>query len=148
MATNAKARQIHTSPATTCADMKEYIYAADCYCEACGEDIRRRLIQEGKAPKDPADEWSYDSDEFPKGPYEIGEVDLPEHCGSGPDCLNAYVLQDGTKIGCWMENDLTEAGILYVREYMRDDPDNEVTQLWATWYRQLGYYLDRDPEDY
>jgi len=71
--------------------MLVYIYAADIYCQQCGEAIRERITREGFAPAEPDDEWSYDSDEFPKGPYPDGggEADCPQHCGAGPECHNA-----------------------------------------------------------
>jgi hypothetical protein len=121
--------------------MNIYIYAADIYCEDCGKAIRRRIRKEGHAPSDPKDEHSYDSDEYPKGSFPDGggESDCPEHCGSHEDCINAIVLPDGRKIGAWLENPLSSHGVEYVREHMRDDPDNEVVKLWAEWYKdELG----------
>ncbi|GAF74579.1 unnamed protein product [marine sediment metagenome] len=116
--------------------MDVYIYAADIYCKQCGEAIRERITREGTAPADLDDEVSYDSDEFPKGPYSDGggEADCPQHCGSGPDCLNAIELDDGSKVGAWLENELTTDGVEYVREAIREG--GEVAELWA------DYYLD------
>lgn len=114
--------------------MDAYIYAADVYCDACGESIRNRITSEGHAPADPDDEGSYDSGEFPKGP-EIdggGEADSPNHCGAGPRCLNAIEL-DGHKVGAFLENPLTPEGERYVQELHRDDP-SEVTALWMEHY--------------
>ena len=119
--------------------MNVYIYAADVYCEDCGKEIRDCLIEEGKAPADPDDECSYDSDEFPKGPYPDGggESDCPEHCGSGADCVNAIKLSDGTKIGAWLENELTIEGAKYVEEAIYNG--GEVAEIWAKFY--CDYYL-------
>lgn len=118
--------------------MDAYIYNADIYCEQCGERIKARLDAEGHTPKNPDDERTFDSSEYPKGPFSDGggEADTPQHCGEGEKCLNALVLSDGTKVGCMLENDLTQAGAEYVKEYLRDDPDSEVVQLWANFYRE------------
>ena len=43
-----------------------YIYLADVWCDDCGRAICRRLKREGNAPADPDDEWTFDSDEYPK----------------------------------------------------------------------------------
>jgi len=114
--------------------MLVYIYAADIYCEQCGEAIRERITAEGYAPADPDDEASYDSDEFPKGPYPDGggEADCPQHCGSGPDCINAIEFDDGCKVGAWLENELTADGVEYVRQAIREG--GEVAELWAEFY--------------
>lgn len=114
--------------------MKAYVYAADIYCEDCGEAIRERITREGLAPKNPGDEWSYDSDEYPKGPYcdGGGESDCPQHCGAGPDCFNAIELSDGTKIGAWLENKLTTDGVDYVNEEIQEG--GEVAEIWAEFY--------------
>ena len=67
-----------------------YIYSGKVFCETCAETIRKNIISSGKAPKNPGIAWSYDSSDFPKGPYcaqcEKGVPDL--HCASGLCCLN------------------------------------------------------------
>ena len=115
--------------------MLVYIYAADIYCEQCGEAIRERITHEGFAPEDPDDERSYDSDEFPQGPSGAGggKADSPQHCGSGPECLNAIVFDDGHKAGAWLENKLTTEGVEYVREAIREG--GEMVELWTKFYR-------------
>lgn len=114
--------------------MNVYIYQAILYCEDCGKAIRQRIFQEGFAPADPEDERSYDSDEFPKGPYPDGggEADSPQHCGAVPECRNTIELSDGLKIGAWLENELTAVGVEYVREAIREG--GEVSELWADYY--------------
>lgn len=114
--------------------MNVYIHDADIYCEDCGEAICEFLKGSDFAPTDPDDETSYDSSEFPKGPYPDGggEADCPQHCGSGKDCFNAIELSDGHKIGAWLENPLTIDGLGYVREAIQGG--GEVAALWAEWY--------------
>lgn len=121
---------------------KSYIYCADVYCEDCGRDIKKRLKKEGKRPEDPDDETTYDSSEYPKGPYSESEneSDSPQHCGSGEDCLDPLVLGD-EKYGKFLENDLTSDGENYVRQAHRDDP-TPITELWMEFYN-----LDPEEED-
>jgi len=111
-----------------------YIYRADIYCEDCAKEIMARLLTEsGKKLEDYEDEHTYDSDEFPKGPYEDEESDTPEHCANGPSCINAITLPDGTKIGDWLENDLTDYGVEYIKEVIEEG--GPVAGLWAEWYK-------------
>jgi len=114
--------------------MLVYLFYADVYCEDCGEAIKVWCKRNDCVPDDPNDEHSYDSDEYPKGPYPDGggEADCPQHCGSGPDCVNAIELSDGRNIGVWLENDLTAQGIEYVREAIQQG--GEVAELWAEYY--------------
>ncbi len=84
--------------------MDAYIYQADTYCTGCGEHIISELLAEsGKVIEDYADERTYDSGEFPKGPYDMAyeESDTPAHCGS---CR------------LFLENPLTSHGENYVKE--------------------------------
>lgn len=80
--------------------MKVFLYQAALYCQWCGEGIRRERHE--YAPLDPNDESSYDSDVYPKGPYDKGggEADTPQHCDS---------------CGLFLENPLTTDGGDYVR---------------------------------
>jgi len=77
--------------------MDAYIYQAALLCEDCGKDVRETLSREGKAPSDPDDEGSYDSDEFPKGPYPQGggEADSPQHCDLCGEFLENPLTTDG-----------------------------------------------------
>ena len=119
--------------------MNVYIYAADIYCEDCGDNIRAILLRNG-CEFDPADETSYDSDDFPKGPYPNGGgfANCPQHCGNGPECINAEELFDGSKIGVWLENELSIEGREYVKEAIQEG--GEVAKLWAKYYSD--YNLD------
>jgi hypothetical protein len=117
--------------------MKCYIYAADCYCEKCGEALKQLLPK----PKKPDDENTFDSDEYPKGPYSNGggESDSPQHCGSGEECLDATII-DGEKHGCFLENDLTEDGQKSLQE-LHKDRNSPVTAFWIAHYKANGYDL-------
>lgn len=123
--------------------MNAYIYCADIYCEECGEAIRQQLRNEGKAPKHPGNESSYDSDQYPKGPFPDGggECDQPQHCANQADCFNAIEFEDGHKVGVWLGNPLTEEGVRYTREMIAESygEKNAVTALWQEYYaEELG----------
>jgi len=62
--------------------MVAYIYRAALLCESCGSGARFRLNKAGKNPPCPDVESTYDSDDYPKGPYPDGggESDIAEHC--------------------------------------------------------------------
>ena len=119
-----------------------YMFQGALYCEDCGEDIRARLRKEGKAPEDEDDEESFDSDDFPKGPFGDGggEADTIHHCDSNESCLNAIELPCGSKIGAWLGNDLTDEGADWlarsIRESIfRDDAHGrQVNRLWSLKY--------------
>ena len=113
-----------------------YIYQADLWCDSCGKAIRKRLRREGKAPDDPGDECSYDSDEFPKHASGSGEADCPQHCGAGEECLEAIELPSGRKIGALLSTELTGDGIRYVEEAIAEG--GEVAELWA---KEFAAYL-------
>jgi hypothetical protein len=110
-----------------------YIYNAGIYCDACGEDIMRRIKAEGNAPDNPQDTRSYDSSEYPKPCDDDETCDHPQHCGSGEHCLEAHVWSDGSKAGKFFENSLTNEGERYVLQMHEEDP-NEVTQFWMNYY--------------
>jgi len=111
-----------------------YVYAADLWCEDCGRDIRNTLIEMGKAPQNPDDQSSYDSDDFPIEISSDEETDCPYHCGAGEECFNAEVMPDGQKIGAWLENPLTSYGIKQLEQQIREEPENVVVQFWSEHY--------------
>jgi hypothetical protein len=110
--------------------MDVYIYQGGLYCEDCA-----RIILEEKRNM-----FSDDSDERPCGPYPDGggESDTPQHC---EDC------------GCFLENSLTEYGLDYVRESVRecvasDDMDSVAIKEWAPFYCiDPEEFMDEDDED-
>lgn len=90
--------------------MDVYIFQADIYCESCGKGLMMEIPKPAHAARD--DESTYDSDEWPKGPYGDGggEADCPQHCGM---------------CGLFLDNSLTEDGSTYVKQaweaYMNDE---------------------------
>lgn len=106
--------------------MDAYIFQAALYCETCGEKIRAKLTKQGKAPADPDNEHTYDSDDFPKGPYSDGggEADVPENC----DACHLF-----------LENPLTMDGYEYVRGMAQEEMETEgklqpVVKEWLEFY--------------
>jgi len=128
-----------------------YIYCADIYCDDCGEAIRQRLIAEGKAPVDPTDEWSYDSDDFPKVAGDDDESDCPQHCGCGEHCVNAIEIKGG-KVGL-LFGELTSDGVDYVEEVIEEAKwgssswswGREIAELWYHHYTDRGYSFKVTP---
>jgi hypothetical protein len=103
-----------------------YIYRAALVCKECGDKIKAQLAAEGKAPANPEDERSFDSDDYPKGPYADGggESDVPESC----DVCHKF-----------LQNPLTQAGYRYLRELVQDHEtsgrgSDEVIQEWKEFY--------------
>jgi hypothetical protein len=103
-----------------------YVYQAALLCGKCGSKVRKELARRGNAPLDPKDEHTYDSDDFPKGPYSKGggEADTPQHCDS---------------CGVFLENPLTRDGYQYVEGAVRDDlragkRNSVAVKTWAPFY--------------
>lgn len=105
-----------------------YIYQADIYCDDCGT----KIINESTS------EILDDSDEFPQYCDNEQESDCPEHCACQEECINAIELSDGTKIGCLIGTNLTNDGIEYVKEAVKDG--GLVAELW----KQEFNYIDFD----
>jgi hypothetical protein len=83
-------------------------------------DALEKVIIRSKIPA-VNDQSSYDSDEYPKGPYPDGggEADTPQHCDH---------------CHCFLENPLTSDGYDYVREKQNAE--------WDSFYD-----IDRDEEE-
>jgi len=126
-----------------------FIYCADMWCDDCGEAIRQRLTEEGKAPANPDDEWSYDSDDFPKRADDDDESDTPQHCAAGEGCINAVEIEGG-KVGL-LFGELTSDGMEYVEEAIDDANRDgsswckEVVGLWYKHYSDRGYQFKIHP---
>ena len=105
--------------------MDIYIYQADLYCADCISKITKSL-----APNEiPGDENTYDSDEYPKGPYPDGggEADTPQHCGN-QEC------------GCFLENPLTSVGYDYIHEALQDKIEKD--PILAEWFEYYGFRIE------
>lgn len=93
---------------------------------------------------DCVDQREYDSDEYPKGCDDDETSDSPSHCGSHEDCLNPTVLIDGSKVGHFFENNLTEYGEEYVRDTVCEDiragrTDSVACTVWAPYYDWIDW---------
>ncbi len=88
-----------------------YMYQAALYCEDCGKRLRADLDKQGKNPADPT---TYDSDDYPKECL-AGESDSVSFCEGGEHCADAIELAGGRKIGCWLQEDLTDEGVKSLR---------------------------------
>jgi len=106
--------------------MNVYLYQAALLCEQCGDEVRKDLTDNGEAPENPDDEATFDSDDFPKGPYSDGggEADCPQHCD--------YCQ-------CFLDNPLTSDGYDYVRKAIRKWEDigsgsEDVLREWSDRY--------------
>lgn len=111
--------------------MNAYIYRAALWCEDCIADVKKRLIAEGVLVTgalkgcDPDDEHTFDSDDFPKGPYGDGggEADTYQHC-------------DGCHV--FLENALTSHGVTHVLEQIKDSIAEALQHgRAATWDRVM-----------
>lgn len=147
-----------------------YTFQADSYCDSCGQAIRAELIEaerrdpnmEGSVPRDPDDERSYDSDDFPKYGNEDA-TDYPDHCASRAECLEpidlgAYGLKpsdelkgaETTLIGALLNRGLTDEGVSYLREMLNDDQNLTPyqTALHAFWRETFSDELaSTEPDD-
>ena len=121
-----------------------YIYQAELWCNDCGKAICQKLKRAGKAPENPDDESSFDSDDYPKRADEREESDTPQHCAAGKQCLNAITLPSGRKIGA-LFGELTPDGLAYVKnaivEANEGMGDKEVVALWQEHFHAKGYEI-------
>ena len=119
--------------------MDAFIYQAALWCPDCTRTLKKQLRAEGKDPRDYTDQYTYDSDEYPKGPLSDGggEADSPQHC----DACNVF-----------LENPLTSDGEDYVREVVRRDHEkrkrgakaNPVVGEWKEFYDHIDYGIDEE----
>jgi hypothetical protein len=110
-----------------------YIYQADVWCDECGKAIIAELTSQEKAPEDPEDESSFDSDEFPKHyDAENEESDGPQNCADG-HCAGNY--------GTFLQNQLTSHGYAYLKKMLNEDGEtpSELVKEWANYY-QFSYF--------
>jgi hypothetical protein len=138
-----------------------YIYNADVYCDDCGNAIKRDLAEhyyKGRAcealpdgatgvhftsVKDCAgyledmDERDYDSGDYPKYGSDDEACDSPQHCGSGGDCVNAIEFEEHSSIGCLICSNLTDDGIEYVKEVVREG--GRVADFWRVEFSWVDF---------
>lgn len=116
--------------------MKAFVYRAALLCESCGNDTRAAIAaipmpHKQRVPVDPNDESSYDSDDYPKGPYDNGggEADSPQHCD---------------QCGVFLCNPLTEDGRNYVLENLNQltEPPKQTAKEWVKFYDVWPYTVD------
>jgi len=100
-----------------------YVFQASLLCEECAADVRQDVPFPRGA--DPEDEATWDSDEWPKGPYPDGggESDSPQHC----DCCGLFLC-----------NPLTAEGREYVREAVEEHARTGHGACAAEWARFYG----------
>lgn len=101
-----------------------YMYQAALYCEECGEKIRVEITAAGNAPEDIDDDYTYDSDDFPKRGDSGDEGDTPDHCDA---------------CGEFLENALTGDGVTYTEEIINRDIaagrlDSVAVTTWLPFY--------------
>jgi hypothetical protein len=110
-----------------------YTYQADVWCDSCGEAIRADLEREGKAPANPDDETSYDSDDYPKWYDAEGEeADGPQNCADGK-CAGDR--------GTFLQNQLTSEGYRALKSMLDEHgPDlPEHAREWADYYLEATW---------
>lgn len=107
-----------------------FMYQADLWCDACGEEIVSRVDADGA-------EDTGDTDDYPQSVSTLdAEGDCPDHCGAGADCLTAEVLADGQRIGALLHHSLTREGVEYVRDAIREG--GAVASFWGS---EFGIYI-------
>lgn len=107
-----------------------YVYCAALYCEPCGDAIKADLAKPAGYEAD--NESSYDSDDYPKGPYPEGggEADTPNHCDA---------------CGLFLQNPLTPEGRRYVSAAIREaDQAGRVSIAGLTWRPFYGFTVSGD----
>jgi len=124
-----------------------YVYNADTYCDSCGEAIRKSLAY---LNIDADDEYSYDSDHYPKFVFGDYPADSPDHCASQKDCLEAidlreYGLEDNPeilvgaesfKIGALLSDDLTAEGWDYLEDMLNENPRTPYQEALHTFWHE------------
>lgn len=109
--------------------MNAYVFRAAYWCEDCIDAFKSKNPKPKRVCED--DESTYDSDEWPKGPYSNGggEADYPQHC-------------DGC--GVFLRNPLTDDGYKYVADQIQGG--GSAIEEWVEFY--AGDELDRAIEEW
>lgn len=100
--------------------MNVHIYQADLYCDDCILDVKHGLgfALEGQP------ETTFDSDDYPKGPFLASEADYPQHC----TCCNVH-----------LESPLTGDGEKYVKDALLCSGNPFVLATWRSFYDYLEH---------
>ena len=100
--------------------MEAYIYQADIHCADCNDKVVDCLEKRG------IKKTEHDSDAWPQGPYSNGggEADYPQHC---------------CQCNVFMKNSLTSYGVDYVKHWVKQTPQSEVTKEWQDYYDYIDY---------
>lgn len=114
-----------------------YMYAADLWCDSCGEAINRLASSQSDNPDVERAEYVGE---------DTGESDSPCHCGSHEDCLEAETLPSGRKIGALLSTSLTSYGIEYVKEAVADG--GEVSEFWRQAFDWIDFPIPPCPEEF
>lgn len=71
-----------------------YVYQADTLCVSCARNVQEQLYTRWRTDGTydsmchrTHDETLYNSDEYPKGPYEDEDAGAPMHCGICHQCI-------------------------------------------------------------
>jgi len=103
--------------------MEAYVFAGDLLCTDCAEEYMR---SHNPPPNmNPDDESTWDSDDWPKGPYPNGggDADCPHHC---------------VQCGRFLENPLTHDG----EQYVRDAVEAGAGPCVNVWRSSYGYLFE------
>jgi hypothetical protein len=116
-----------------------YVYAADVYCDDCGEAIANDLRESGQSD-------TGDSSDFPQHEADPGESDSPQTCGAHEGCLNAEPCTscDVGAHGCDLGASLTPAGYAYLYALSTEDPANGCPETRQRWFDAYDIPYDTD----
>lgn len=68
---------------------------------------------------------------------DVGEADSPQHCARAGGCLNPIRMTNGTAVGAWLGNALTDDGQAYIDQQVHYN-ESELAWAWHDWYRNAS----------
>jgi len=79
-----------------------YMYQADFHCTSCHDSIVSAIQRDApdKVPADLYDEYTFDSDDYPKAVLGTLEGSRLEHCGTCGAALDTYIYHDAGDDDC------------------------------------------------
>lgn len=124
--------------------MDVYVYQAALWCEECTSEICLEInLPQGA---DIENESSWDSDDYPKGPYNDGggEADCPQHCDSCHIFLENPLTGDGVayvldSLASYMSKDDCELGDSLRAQYVSDRAQDDGQAILAQWALHYDY---------